>query len=82
METDPRVNEAMSHVQRAALELIAAMRNALEVAEDIVADPTALQTMVQSAAAMARDAMDNVTTVASAAAAKASEPVQRIRVDD
>ena len=82
MEVDPRVNEAMTHVQRAALELIAAMRNALEVAEDMVKDPAALQAMVQGAAAVARDAMDTVTVVAGAAASKASEPVQRIRVDD
>ena len=78
METDPRVNEALSHVQRAAFELIAAMRNALDVAEDLVGNPEAVTSMIQAAAAMARDAMDNVTNVAS----NQGEPVQRIRVDE
>jgi hypothetical protein len=85
MEVDPRVGEAMSHVQSAALELIAAMRTALDVAEDLVGNPEALQAMVQTAAAVARDAMDGVSTVASNVqntARPPSEPVQRINVDD
>jgi hypothetical protein len=80
METDPRVGEALSHVQNAALELIAAMRNALDVAEDLVGNPEALQAMVQTAAAVARDAMDGVSNVASTVKPP-SEPVQRINVD-
>jgi hypothetical protein len=36
MEVDPRVVEAMVHVQKAGLELIAALRNALDVAEDLL----------------------------------------------
>jgi hypothetical protein len=71
----------MNHVQSAALELIAAMRNALDVAEDLVGNPEALQAMVQTAAAVARDAMDGVSTVASNVKPP-SEPVQRINVED
>ena len=39
MEVDPRVVEAALHVQKAGLELIAALRNALDVAEDLLIDP-------------------------------------------
>lgn len=48
-ELDPRVVNAVEHLQNAALELIAAMRNALDVAEDMVGDPSALQTLIQGA---------------------------------
>ena len=34
-ELDPRIASAAEHVQRAALELIAAMRDALDLAEDL-----------------------------------------------
>jgi hypothetical protein len=35
-EIDPRVLSAADHVQKAALELIAALRNALDLAEDLL----------------------------------------------
>lgn len=74
---DPRVGEALEHVQKAALELIAAMRTALDVAEDFVADPAALQTLIHGAVIAAKAATDTVTHATSAAA----EKVERIRVD-
>ena len=83
-ELDPRVLSAVDHVQKAALELIAAMRNALDVAEDLVGDPSTLQTLVQGAvmaAKTATDAVANATTAATAATTAATERVERIRVD-
>jgi hypothetical protein len=67
MEVDPRVAEAMTHVQKAGMELIAAMRNALDVAEDLMGDPQAISALLRGA---------------TEAAKAATEPIQRIRVDD
>jgi hypothetical protein len=89
-EFDPRVISALDHVQNAALELIAAMRNALDVAEDLVGDPAALQSLVQGAMVAAKVVTDTVATAATAATATtataaattaAAERVERIRVD-
>lgn len=66
-EPDDRVVAAAEHLQRAALEMIAAMRNALDVAEDLIGDPRTLQTLF---------------TGAVTAAKSATETVQRIRVDE
>ena len=71
MEVDPRVGEAMGHVQKAGLELIAAMRNALDVAEDLLGDPNAVAVLMRGAAEAAKVATEMAT-----------EPLQRIRVDD
>lgn len=84
-EFDPRVGETIEHVQKAALELIAAMRTALDVAEDFVGDPAALQTLFQGAVIAAKMATDTVSNAASAAtsaaAGAAAERVERIHVD-
>ena len=84
-ELDPRLLSAVDHVQKAALELIAAMRNALDVAEDLVGDPSTLQTLVQGAVVAAKAATETVATATSAATAAATtaatERVERIRVD-
>lgn len=70
-------------MQKAALELIAAMRNALDVAEDMVADPAALQTLIQGAVLAAKSTADVVTgSAAPTAAPGPAERVERIRVDD
>jgi hypothetical protein len=74
MEVDPRVGEAMVHVQKAGLELIAAMRNALDVAEDLLGDPQAIAVIMRGAVEAARAATEPLNDVA--------ERVQRIRVDD
>ena len=73
-EIDPRVVNAVEHLQNAALELIAAMRNALDVAEDLVGDPAALATLIQG----------GLLTTPRAPAEPPAEPderVTRIRVD-
>jgi len=44
---DPRATAAIEHLQCAALELIAAARNALDVAEDLTRDPAPLQAIVE-----------------------------------
>ncbi len=44
---DPRITAAIEHLQRAALELIAAARNALDVAEDLTRDPAPLQSLLE-----------------------------------
>lgn len=52
--TDDRAAEGLEHLQRAAIEMIAAARAFLDVAEDLVKDPAAASTIVQTAAAMGR----------------------------
>jgi hypothetical protein len=80
-EIDPRVLSAVDHLQKAALEMIAAMRNALDVAEDLVGDPTAIATLLQGAAIAARSVVATVAPVDAEAPEEAHERVTRIRVD-
>ncbi len=88
-QIDPRVGETMEHVQRAALELIAAMRTALDVAEDFVGDPSALATLLHGAVGAAKAATETMTNVAGAATGAATNAaagapaarVERIKVD-
>jgi hypothetical protein len=80
-EIDPRVTSALEHVQQAGLELIAAMRNALDVAEDLIGDPHALQVLMQGAVEAAKAATETVSTATNVASQAATERVQRIRVD-
>lgn len=80
-DIDPRVISAVDHVQKAAIELIAAMRNALDVAEDLVGDPTTLQTLIQGAVIAGKAVIDNVTTTTSGAQPASGERVERIKVD-
>lgn len=76
-ETDEKIREGIEHVQNAALELIAAARVLLDLAEEAVKDPS--------------DVLSRVNAIASAAATAAAtrpahardgeEPaVQRIKV--
>ena len=71
MEVDPRVAEAMTHVQKAGMELISAMRNALDVAEDLLGDPAAITVLMKGAADAAKAATEPM-----------QQHVQRIRLDD
>lgn len=83
-EIDPRVVESVEHVQKAALELIAAMRTALDVVEDFAKDPTALGHLLEGAAAMGKAVVANIPSP-STAAADAHQPAEhfeRIPVDD
>lgn len=92
-DVDPRLVSAVDHVQRAALEMIAAMRNALEVAEDLVEDPSALQALMRGVVLAARSGIEGDMAVANRAGeprggdadapieAPAQARVKRIRVD-
>ena len=51
-----RAREGVEHLQAAALEMIAAMRAFLDVAEDVVRDPTQVAAMVQGLAETAKAA--------------------------
>lgn len=51
---DDRAAEGLEHLQRAAIEVISAARAFLDVAEDLVRDPAAASTVVQTAAAMGK----------------------------
>jgi len=72
MTTEERAKEALEHLQHAALEMIAAARAVLDVAEELVKDPTPVAAF---AAGMAQAAAQAGATVPGA------EPrVQHIRV--
>jgi len=72
MTTEERAKEAMDHLQQAALEMIAAARAVLDVAEELVKDPTPLAAFAAGVAHAASQAGAHVPT---------PEPrVQHIRV--
>ena len=50
---DDRAREAIDHLQAAGLELIAAARAFLDVAEDLVRDPATAGTVVKTVSALA-----------------------------
>jgi hypothetical protein len=50
---DDRVREGLEHLQGAAVEVIAALRAFLDVAEDLVKDPTQLALLAAAARAQA-----------------------------
>ena len=76
MTNDERAREAIEHLQRAALELIAAARAVLDVAEDLVKDPAPIVAMAAAAAAQGRA----TAAAAPEAAAHSSPPVEHIAV--
>lgn len=82
---DPRIAAALDHLQRAALELIAAARNALDVAEDLTRDPAPLQALVEgivsSLTSPGSGAAPEPETSASDEHNGPAARVQRIRVD-
>ncbi len=72
MTTEERAKEALDHLQQAALEMIAAARAVLDVAEELVKDPTPLAAFAAGVAQAASQA---------GAAVPTPEPrVQHIRV--
>ncbi len=73
MTNDERAREAIEHLQRAALELIAAARAVLDVAEDLVKDPAPIVAMAAAAAAHGR--------AATTAAAAGEEPAPATRIE-
>lgn len=71
---DDRARQGLEHLQAAAVEIIGALRAFLDVAEDVVRDPSA-------AAAVAAALVDAARPADGDGAAPASEPrVTRIRV--
>ncbi len=72
MTTEERAKEALEHLQHAALEMIAAARAVLDVAEELVKDPTPVAAFAAGVAQAAAQAGAQVPT---------AEPrVQHIRV--
>lgn len=53
---DDRAREGLDHLQAAALEVIAAARAFLDVAEELVQDPAVARTVAQAASSAARTA--------------------------
>ncbi len=54
---DGLVQEGLDHLQRAARETIAAMRALLDVAEEIVEDPKAAETLITTIGSLAEGAL-------------------------
>lgn len=93
--SEERAKEAVEHLQAAALQMIAAMRAALDVAEELVADPGALVVAAQAAGEVlapfvekGRQAAEAVVAQAAARATAdpasadaASGPTRRPRVE-
>jgi hypothetical protein len=72
MTTEERAKEAMEHLQHAALEMIAAARAVLDVAEELVKDPAPLTAFAMGVAQAASQAGAHVPN--------AEARVQHIRV--
>jgi hypothetical protein len=72
MTTEEKAVEALEHLQQAALEMIAAARAVLDVAEELVKDPTPLAAFATGVAQAAAQAGAQVPT--------AETRVQHIRV--
>jgi hypothetical protein len=62
---DDRAKEALDHLQTAALELIAAFRAVLDVAEEAVREPQAVRDLVSATAKAMSQAAANATAQAS-----------------
>ena len=80
MTTEDRAKEALEHVQTAALEMIAAMRALLDVAEDLVKDPTPAAAFMAGVAQAAAQAGAHVPAADTAADAPPQPRVQHIKV--
>lgn len=61
MTNEERALDAVAHLQTAALEMIAAARAVLDVAEDLVKDPAPIIAMAAAAAAQGRRMADAAT---------------------
>ena len=69
MTSDERVREGVEHLQVAALEVIAAVRSFLDVAEEVVRDRAALGAFVQTVG----DTVGDLVTLGTSAPAKATD---------
>lgn len=81
---EQRAREGVEHLQAAALEVIAAVRAFLDLAEDVVRDPAAATAVVQNLAEAGRAAAHMATpargTTDATDADQPAEGVTRIRV--
>ena len=78
---DEHVTEAVEHLQAAALELIAAARAVLDVAEELVREPAAAATIVSAAATLGRAVLGGAGPTPPASETPAGEGrVRRIHV--
>ena len=78
---DAKAREALEHMQRAALEMIAAARAVLDVAEELVKNPEPLIAAANATARAAADAGARLGGDAGAANQPPRDPkVQHIRV--
>ena len=76
--SDERAKQGVEHLQAAAIEMIAAFRAFLDVAEEVVRDPSAVTAF---AASLVETAKAAATTPTDPAGGPAAEPrVTRIRV--
>jgi len=78
--TDERAAEGLEHLQRAALEMIAAARAFLDVAEDLVREPAAASSVVQTAAAMGKMLLHGATQATESQVTDHEPKVRRIHV--
>ena len=78
--SEERARQGVEHLQAAAIELIAAFRAFLDVAEDVVRDPSAVTALASSLVETARAAAPTVPTDPGADPAPAEPRVTRIRV--
>jgi len=79
-EGQDRAAEGLEHLQRAALEMIAAARSFLDVAEDLVRDPGAASAVVQTAAAIGRSVLQGVAPREEPQVTEDEPKVRRIHV--
>ena len=78
---DERARQGVEHLQAAAVEVIAALRAFLDVAEEVVRDPSGAAALASSLLETARPSPSPSTPPSDPEAAAAAEPrVTRIRV--
>ncbi|HUP85245.1 MAG TPA: hypothetical protein VM143_06220 [Acidimicrobiales bacterium] len=78
---DDRAKQGVEHLQAAAIEMIGAFRAFLDLAEDVVRDPSAVTAFAASLVETARAAAPSASPSAAAGAEGSAEPrVTRIRV--
>jgi len=81
---DERAQEALAHLQRAALEVIAAVRALLDVAEEAVREPGGVLSVISDTAKTAREASGRgggPTGSRRSAEPTGSRRVRRVQVD-
>lgn len=78
--TDDRAAEGLEHLQQAAIEMIAAARAFLDVAEDLVREPAAASTVVQTAAAMGKMLLHGAAAPSESQVTGEEPKVRRIHV--